>query len=110
MSPAHVRRWAGVLAAAFTAACSESTAPGVPVSNDPGYAMSLTGDVKTTVQGVPTALRVANGYRETDQSGAESPWTPVVLIQRSAAGVLCVRDATRLERKQLVPAPVIPLQ
>ena len=76
---ASARRFAVVLAASI-AACGEPTAPAVPVSNEPAYSMSLSGDVRASVDGIPTALRVADGYKEFDPTG-QMQSTAVVFVQ-----------------------------
>lgn len=81
------RRVAAVLAAGFAggiAACGDSTAPAVPVSNDPTYSISVSGDVHASVAGIPTALRLENAYKEFDQSG-QAQSTAVVLVQLTPA-------------------------
>ena len=70
----------------FAAACgssSEPTAPDLPLSG-PSFSLSITGDVRTSVRGVPTALRMASGYREYNQSG-QGETTAVVLVQLAPA-------------------------
>lgn len=86
MRIAAPRRFLALVAVAVVAACgssSESTAP-PPVPTGSSYVVSMSGDVRASLEGVPTALKSSSGYSEIDASG-QLQSTPVVLIQFTAA-------------------------
>ena len=76
-----VKRLAAVLAAtALSAACSSSTEPLLPaIPTTPGYSVSVSGDLRASVQGTPRSLINTRGYSETDAAGATRS-TSVVLV------------------------------